>query len=132
LVRILIADDHEVVRKGFCSLLRSREDFEVVGEASNGQEAVDKTLQLNPDLVVLDVSMPRLDGISAAKQIKKNRPGIPILILSMHEGREVVRAAQSAGARAFVTKSDVSVVLLKAIDAILAGHSFFSGAPASE
>jgi two-component system nitrate/nitrite response regulator NarL len=124
-VRILIADDHEIVRKGVSSLLQSRENFEICGEASNGEEAVQQARQLDPDLVVLDVTMPILDGISAAKRIRKLKPSTPILILSMHEGREMVRAAKLAGAQAFVTKSDVSSNLLKAVDAVLEGHTFF-------
>jgi DNA-binding NarL/FixJ family response regulator len=125
-VRILIADDHEIVRKGVSSLLQSRDNFEICGEASNGEEAVQQARQLDPDLIVLDVTMPILDGISAAKRIRKLKPSTPILILSMHEGREVVRAAKLAGAQAFVTKSDVSSNLLKAVDAVLEGHTFFS------
>jgi two-component system nitrate/nitrite response regulator NarL len=124
-VRILIADDHEIVRKGVSSLLQSRENFEICGEASNGEEAVQQARQLDPDLVVLDVTMPILDGISAAKRIRKLKPSTPILILSMHEGREMIRAAKLAGAQAFVTKSDVSSNLLKAVDAVLEGHTFF-------
>jgi two-component system, NarL family, nitrate/nitrite response regulator NarL len=126
-VRILIADDHEIVRKGVSSLLQSRENFEICGEAANGEEAVQRARQLVPDLVVLDVTMPVLDGISAAKLIRKLLPSTPILILSTHEGREMVRAAKQAGAQAFVTKSEVSSVLLKAVDAVLEGHTFFSG-----
>jgi DNA-binding NarL/FixJ family response regulator len=125
-VRILIADDHEIVRKGVSSLLQSRDNFEICGEASNGEEAVQQARQLDPDLIVLDVTMPILDGISAAKRIRKLKPSTPILILSMHEGREMVRAAKLAGAQAFVTKSDVSSNLLKAVDAVLEGHTFFS------
>ncbi|HEY2457921.1 MAG TPA: response regulator transcription factor [Candidatus Acidoferrum sp.] len=125
-MRILIADDHEIVRKGVSSLLQSRDNFEICGEASNGEEAVQQARQLDPDLIVLDVTMPILDGISAAKRIRKLKPSTPILILSMHEGREMVRAAKLAGAQAFVTKSDVSSNLLKAVDAVLEGHTFFS------
>ena len=125
-MRILIADDHEIVRKGVSSLLLSRENFEICGEAANGEEAIQQVRQLEPDLVVLDVTMPVLDGISAAKRIRKMRPSTPILILSMHEGREMIRAAKQAGAQAFVTKSDVSSVLLKAVDAVLGGQTFFA------
>jgi DNA-binding NarL/FixJ family response regulator len=125
-VRILIADDHEIVRKGVSSLLLSRQNFEICGEAANGEEAVQQVRQLEPDLVVLDVTMPVLDGISAAKRIHKMRPSTPILILSMHEGREMIRAAKQAGAQAFVTKNHVSSVLLKAVDAVLEGQTFFS------
>jgi DNA-binding NarL/FixJ family response regulator len=123
--RILIADDHEVVRRRFCTLLESNIDFQVVAEASNGAEAVDKALLFNPDIVLLDVTMPVMDGISAAKKIHKSRPSIPILIISMHEGAEMVRAVQSAGAQAFVSKSDVGTSLLPAVDALLQGRTYF-------
>lgn len=130
-MRILIADDHEIVRKGVSSLLQTRANFEIVGEAANGEEAVAQVERLEPDLVLLDVTMPVLDGISAAKRIHKIRPMTPILMLSIHEGREMVRAAKQAGAQAFVTKSDVSKVLLIAIDAVLDGQTFFSGGEGS-
>ena len=125
-MRILIADDHEVVRKGVCSLLESRADLKVCGEATNGQEAVDLARQLDPDLVVLDVTMPVLDGFSAAKKIKQLLPAIPILMLSMHAGPEMVRAAKAAGAQGFVTKTDVAGTLLKAVDVVLHGETFFT------
>jgi DNA-binding NarL/FixJ family response regulator len=92
-VRILIADDHEIVRKGVCSILESRKDIEICGEASNGQEAVQKALQLNPDLVILDVTMPVLDGFAAARQVKEVLPNVPILMLSMHDANDAVREA---------------------------------------
>jgi DNA-binding NarL/FixJ family response regulator len=125
-LRILIADDHEVVRKGVCSLLESRADLKVCGEATNGQEAVDLARQLDPDLVVLDVTMPVLDGFSAARKIKQLLPAIPILMLSMHAGLEMVRAAKAAGAQGFVTKTDVAGTLLKAVDVVLQGETFFT------
>lgn len=125
-MRILIADDHEVVRKGVCSLLESRADLKVCGEATNGQEAVDLARQLDPDLVVLDVTMPVLDGFSAARKIKQLLPAIPILMLSMHAGLEMVRAAKAAGAQGFVTKTDVAGTLLKAVDVVLQGETFFT------
>jgi two-component system nitrate/nitrite response regulator NarL len=125
-LRILIADDHEVVRKGVCSLLESRADLKVCGEATNGQEAVELARQLDPDLVVLDVTMPVLDGFSAAKKIKQLLPAVPILMLSMHTGPEMVRAAKAAGAQGFVTKTDVAGTLLKAVDVVLQGQTFFT------
>ena len=125
-MRVLIADDHEVVRKGVCSLLESRADLKVCGEATNGQEAVDLARQLDPDLVVLDVTMPVLDGFSAARKIKQLLPAIPILMLSMHAGLEMVRAAKAAGAQGFVTKTDVAGTLLKAVDVVLQGETFFT------
>jgi DNA-binding NarL/FixJ family response regulator len=124
-VRILIADDHEVVRKGVRSLLESQ-DNQNITEASNGKEAVDIASEMSPDLVVLDVTMPILDGLSAAKQIKKALPRVPIVILSIHNGPEMMRATQRAGADAFVTKSDLGSVLLKAVEAVMQGKTFFS------
>jgi DNA-binding NarL/FixJ family response regulator len=126
LLRVLIADDHVVVRKGVRSILESRADVVVSGEASNGKEALEKALELKPDLIVLDVSMPVMDGISAAKEIKKVLPKTPILILSMHSGREMVRAAQAAGAQGFITKTDVAGVLLDAVDSLQKGETFFT------
>jgi DNA-binding NarL/FixJ family response regulator len=124
-VRILIADDHEVVRKGVRSLLESQDDQNIT-EASNGREAVDIASEMSPDLVVLDVTMPILDGLSAAKQIKKALPRVPIVILSIHNGPEMMRATQRAGADAFVTKSDLGSVLLKAVEAVMQGKTYFS------
>ena len=124
-MRILIADDHEVVRKGVRSLLESQDDQNIT-EASNGKEAVDIASEMSPDLVVLDVTMPILDGLSAAKQIKKALPRVPIVILSIHNGPEMMRATQRAGADAFVTKSDLGSVLLKAVEAVMQGKTYFS------
>jgi DNA-binding NarL/FixJ family response regulator len=100
--------------------------LKVCGEATNGQEAVDLARQLDPDLVVLDVTMPVMDGFSAAKKIKQFLPAIPILMLSMHTGSEMVRAAKAAGAQGFVTKTDVAGTLLKAVDIVLQGQTFFA------
>jgi DNA-binding NarL/FixJ family response regulator len=124
-MRVLVVDDHETVRRGVCSILETRKDVEICGEASNGQEAVDKTSELKPDLIVLDLTMPVLDGFSAARQIRTILPEVPILILSMHEGKSIVRAAQQAGVQGFVTKSEAGSVLLKAVDAVLQGRTFF-------
>ena len=124
-MRILIADDHEIVRKGICAILESRKSIDICGEASNGQDAVEKASQLKPDLIILDVTMPNLDGFAAARQIRTFLPEVPILILSMHEGRAVVNEAQQAGAQGFVSKSDAGAVLLKAVDAITQGQTFF-------
>ena len=125
-MRIFVVDDHEVVRKGVRSVLRARKNLEVCGEASNGQEAVLKALSLNPDLILMDVTMPVLDGLSATRQIKETQPQIPIIILSVHDGPEMIHAAQAAGAQGFVTKSAVAPALLKAVDAVLRGETFFA------
>ena len=123
--RILIADDHETVRKGVRSILESRKDIGKCYEASNGEEAVHDALELKPDLIILDLSMPVLDGLGAGKQIRKLLPDIPILMLSMHEGESIVREAQKAGLHGFVSKSDVGPVLLQAVDTLLRGQTFF-------
>ena len=125
-MRIVIADDHELVRRGVCSILESRKDFRVCGEASNGADAVQKTLELHPDLVILDVTMPVLDGFAAARQIAKSLPDLPVLMLSMHDGKEMVRASKSVGAHGFVTKAEVSSTLLMAVDTLLQGGMYFS------
>lgn len=124
-MRILIGDDHEVVRKGVCSILASRKELEVCGEASNGEEAVQKALALNPDIIILDVSMPALDGFSAVRKIRRFLPKSPILMLSMHTGPEMVRISRMVGVQGFVTKAEVSEVLLRAVDVLLSGGTFF-------
>jgi two-component system, NarL family, response regulator NreC len=124
-LRILIADDHEIVRKGLCFILESHRNTEICGEAKNGQDAVEKATELNPDLIILDVTMPGLDGFAAARRIRTFLPEVPILMLSMHEGPLVVREARQAGAQGFVSKTDAGHVLLKAVDAIFQGQTFF-------
>src|ERR1700730_2082659 len=125
-LRILIADDHETVRKGVCAILTAHENIQICGEAANGEEAVQKALELKPDLVVLDLSMPVLDGFSAAKQIRKALPSVPILILSMQNGQRVAREAQLAGAQGFISKSEAGQVLLEAVSALMNGQTFFN------
>jgi len=121
----LIADDHEAVRKGVCFILGTRDNLEVCAEVSNGFEAIEKTIELRPDLIIMDVTMPGMDGLAACQQIKRFQPQIPILIFSQHDGSEIVQLARQAKAQAFVTKSAAAAVLLKAIDALLAGKTFF-------
>lgn len=124
-LRILIADDHETVRKGVCSILASRKDLEVCGEASNGKEAIEKASELKPDLVILDITMPVLDGFSAAKQIRKLLPDVPILFLSMHDAQQWIEEAKAIGVQGFVSKSDIAGVLLTAVDTVLQKQSYF-------
>ena len=124
-MRILIADDHETVRKGVCAILTAHENIQICGEAANGEEAVQKALELKPDLIVLDLSMPVLDGFSAAKEIRKVLPSVPILILSMQNGQRVAREAQLAGAQGFISKSEAGQVLLEAVSALMNGQTFF-------
>jgi DNA-binding NarL/FixJ family response regulator len=123
-LRVLIADDNETIRKGIRSILTSRSDLEVSGEAVNGKEAVDKSSELRPDLVILDLSMPA-GGLKLVKQIRKLLPEVPILLLSMYEGRELTEAARSAGVRGFVRKDEAGALLLKAVETVLHGQTFF-------
>ena len=124
-MRILIADDHEVVRRGVRSILESRDDWEICGEAANGQEAIDKTHQLNPDLIVLDITMPVLNGLDAARNIRKSSPNTVILILSMHISKELIQEAQKIGAKGFVIKGEAGESLIKAVDAVRQNQTFF-------
>jgi two-component system nitrate/nitrite response regulator NarL len=123
-LKILIVDDHEALRAGVRSVLEAR-GIEVCGEAANGQEALAKALQLKPDLVILDITMPVLDGFSAAREITKCLPGVGILLLSMHESASMVNIAKSSGARGYVAKSEGISRILKAVDAIAHNQTFF-------
>ena len=123
-MRILIVDDHEALRAGVRSVLESR-GLEVCGEASDGQEALAKALQLRPDLIILDITMPVLDGFTAAREIHKLLPGVGILLLSMHESASMVNVAKSSGARGYVAKSEGIARILKAVDAIAHNKTFF-------
>ena len=124
-MRILIVDDHEAVRAGVRVILSSREGLEVCGEAANGREAVAKARQLMPDLVILDVTMPVLDGFSAAREIHKLLPDVAILLLSMHESPNMLNIAKSSGASGYVAKSEGAAVLLRAVDAVAHSKTFF-------
>ena len=103
--RILLADDHEIVRKGIRSLLDGQFPWEVCGEADNGREAVDKVLSLRPDLVILDLSMPLLNGIEAAREIRRLAPATKIVIFSMHDSARIAEEARNAGADAYLAKT---------------------------
>jgi DNA-binding NarL/FixJ family response regulator len=123
--RILIIDDHETVRRGVHSILESHNDVDVCGEAVNGQDGIEKASQLNPDLIILDVSMPDVDGFTVAREIRTFLPEVPILILSMHDGHNISRQAQQAGVQGFVSKSAAGQMLLKAVDLVLHGQTYF-------
>lgn len=124
-MRILIADDHDVVRKGICSILVERKDLEICGEAGDGREAVEHARQSKPDVIILDVSMPRLDGFAAAREIRKFLPHVPIVFLSMHTGSGVIDQAKLAGAQGYVKKMQAGSDLLQAVDAVLQNKTFF-------
>jgi DNA-binding NarL/FixJ family response regulator len=124
ILKILIVDDHEALRAGVRTVLENH-GFEVCGEAADGQEALARAQQLRPDLVILDITMPVLDGFSAAREIHKRLPGVGILLLSMHESASMVNVAKSSGARGYVAKSEGIARLLKAVDAIAHNRTFF-------
>ena len=125
IVRIVVADDQEVVRRRVVATLMSRGDLDVCAEASNGKEAVEKARELNPDLVILDITMPELNGLDAARQIRSFAPNLPILILSVHKSRQVVEEAKKIGVRGYVTKGDAIQKLLLAVDTVLQNQTFF-------
>ena len=117
-VRILVADDHEVVRRGVRSLLNSRTDWEVCGEAADGKEAVEKAKELKPDVIVMDISMPRLNGLEATRVIRKEVPQSEILIFSQHAAAEMRPVALQAGAKEYIAKSAISNDLLTAVESL--------------
>ena len=124
-VRMLIADDHEIVRKGFRAILEAQ-DCEVVGECGDGRRAVEMARDLHPDIVVLDISMPSLNGLEAARQILKARPQTKILILTMHESDSLIREVLDAGARGYILKTDAGRDLVAAVDALRRNKTFFT------
>jgi DNA-binding NarL/FixJ family response regulator len=116
--RILLVDDHEIVRKGLKSVLEARKDWEIVGEATTGREAVEMVEELKPDVVVMDISMPELNGLEAVRQIVKIAPRTEVLVLTMHESEDLVREVLEAGARGYLLKSDASRQLISAVEAL--------------
>jgi DNA-binding NarL/FixJ family response regulator len=124
--RILVVDDHDVVRQGVRRILRNRPEWLVVGEAEDGFEAIEKTKQLSPDLVILDFSMPRKDGLEVLGEVTKL--GIPskILVLTMHNSKELVAAVRQSGAAGYVNKTHAARDLIKAAQDIFDGGTFFS------
>jgi len=135
-LRILIADDHAVVRKGLRTLLESRAGWEICAEAVDGRDAVEKALKLKPDVAVLDIGMPLLNGVEATRRIHKSSPRTEVLILTMHESDDLVQQVVEAGARGYILKDDADRVLLAAVEALRLHKPYFStrvsGAVASE
>jgi len=124
--RVLLADDHEIVRAGLRRVLQEAPDCEVLDEASTGREAVEMTLRLRPDVVVLDIAMPELNGLEATRQIVKDFPEAEILILTVHESESLIREVLNAGARGYLLKSDASRHLVAAVESLARHEPFFT------
>lgn len=126
-LRILIADDHELVRKGLRTVLDGQPGWTLCGEAVNGRDAVEKARQLKPDIMVMDVTMPELNGLEATRQILKERPKTEVLILTVHESEQLVGEVLAAGARGYILKGDTTRLLVSAIESIAQHKPFFTG-----
>ena len=125
-VRIMVADDHEVVRRGLCTLIQSEPNLEVCGEAADGRQAVEQAAQLRPEIAIVDIAMPVLNGLEATRQILKANPKIKILILTLHDSDQVVRDVLGAGARGFLLKSDAARDLVVAVEAVRRDKTYFT------
>jgi len=123
-ISVLLVDDHSLVRRGFRRILEDEEGMQILGEASNGVEAIRMASELKPKVVVMDLSMPELDGVQATKEIVKNLPDTEVLILSMHAEDNYVRNALDAGAKGYLLKSAIDVDLVGAIRAVAEGKRF--------
>lgn len=125
-LRLMLVDDHEVVRRGLAALLESSAGWEIVGEAADGRSAVTLAEEVQPDVVVMDVGMPELNGFEATRQILKVRPQIEVLILTMHDGEQLVREVIDAGARGYVLKSDAGRHLVAAVHSLARHQPYFT------
>lgn len=126
MIQILVADDHDLMRRGVRDLLLERSDWQVCAEARNGREAVSLAVQLHPDVAVLDISMPELNGLDATRRIRKQAPNTEVLIFTEYENEELVREVLRAGARGYVLKSDASSHLVSAVDALAMHQPFLT------
>ncbi len=125
-LRILVADDHEVVRRGLCALLEGQREWKVCGEAADGREAVEKAQDLKPDVAIIDIGMPTLNGLEATRQILKSNPRIKVLVLTLHDSDQVVREVLNAGARGFLLKSDAARELISAVEELRQSRTYFT------
>jgi DNA-binding NarL/FixJ family response regulator len=125
-LRVLVVDDHDVVREGLCNLLAAQKQWQVCGEAASGSEAVEKTHQLRPDIVVLDFAMPDGDGLEATREIRKKHPQTEVLMLTVHNSEALIKEAFLAGAKAFVVKTETRRYLLPALENLGRHEPFFT------
>lgn len=125
-IKILVADDHPVVRKGLQSCLGRQDRLKIVGEASDGDEALKKTRELSPDVVLMDISMPGMNGLAVTEVLRKDHPDVKVLVLSVHNNRDYIFRIIQAGAHGFISKEAPPDELLRAIESVYAGEPFFS------
>jgi DNA-binding NarL/FixJ family response regulator len=125
-VRIMIADDHDLMRRGLKTLIEAQPGWEVCAEATKGREAIAKAEHLRPDVVIIDICMPELNGIEATRQIRKASPRTEVLVLSVHHSEHLIREALDAGARGFVVKSDADSEIVSAVEALASHKPFFT------
>jgi len=125
-VDVLVADDHDIVRRGLRDLLEKQPGWKVIGEATNGREAVEKAKQLKPDVSILDISMPSLNGLEAARQIVASGSATKVLILTMHHSDPLIQQMLKAGVRGYVLKTDAATELVQAVEALHRNKTFFT------
>ena len=123
-IKVLLVDDHAIMRDGISALLNLQDDIEIVGEASEGKEAIDKARELVPDVVIMDISMPEMDGLEATRRIKKKNPSVKVLVLTQHDNREYILSTIKSGSDGYLPKRALGSELVAAIRAIHQGHSF--------
>jgi DNA-binding NarL/FixJ family response regulator len=131
-VRILIVDDHEVMRLGIRNLLEAMPRWNICAEASSGREAVDKAFQYLPDVIIMDITMPGMNGLEAAAEIGRSRPDIPVILFSLHLSEDLVSHFETGGIRGAVGKGEAARDLVEAVKKVLAGGTFFSSKSASK
>jgi len=126
MIRVLLADDHALMRRGIRDLLQADSEIEVVGEAADGREAAQLTTKLKPDVLIMDLTMPELNGLDAIRHIRKDCPEVELLVFSMHDSEDLIREVFSAGARGYVLKSDAALHLVEAVKSLASGRPFFT------
>jgi len=131
-LRLLVAGGHEIARKGLCALVREQPDWELVAEVRNGREAVERTKQIEPDVAILDIDLPSLNGLDATRQIATDSSKTKVLLLAPHDAAELLPQAIEAGARGYLLKSDPADDVVFAVEALRHGRSFYTGRAAQE
>jgi len=126
MIQVVLADDHVLMRRGIRDLLEGDAEIEVIDEASNGREAAQLTQKLKPDVLIIDLTMPELNGLDAIRQIRKDAPEVELLVFSMHDSEDLIREVLSAGARGYVLKSDAALYLVEAVKSLARHRPFFT------